>query len=238
MTGGSLDIQGLVSGYGKVRTVHGIDVSVFAGRVTALVGSNGAGKSTTMRAVVGLLPVQAGAIHFDGEPVHGLTSDQRVNLGLVMVPEGRLIFSRMTVEENLRIGAFAPRARDRVRENLSLVYDLLPRLAERRRQLGGTLSGGEQQMLALGRGLMSEPRLLLLDEPTLGLAPVMAQKIFETIESLAQSGLTIILAEQNLQMTLSLAAAGYVMENGRIALQGTGRELLENPDIRRAYLGV
>ena len=233
MTGGSLDIQGLVSGYGKVRTVHGIDVSVLAGRVTALVGSNGAGKSTTMRAVVGLLPVEAGAIHFDGEPVHGLTSDQRVNLGLVMVPEGRLIFSHMTVEENLRIGAFAPRARDRVRENLSFVYDLLPRLAERRRQLGG-----EQQMLALGRGLMAEPRLLLLDEPTLGLAPVMVQKIFETIESLAQSGLTIVLAEQNVQMTLSLAATGYVMENGRIALQGKGRELLENPDIRQAYLGI
>ncbi len=238
MTGGSLEITGLVSGYGEVMTVHGIDLTVEAGRVTALVGSNGAGKSTTLRAVAGLLPIQAGAIRLDGEPLHTLTSDKRVDRGLVMVPEGRMIFSYMTVEENLRIGAFTPRARGRVRDNLERVYDLLPRLSERHGQLGGTLSGGEQQMLALGRGLMAEPRLLLLDEPTLGLAPLVAQKIFETIEGLSQSGLTIVLAEQNVQKTLSLAAQGYVLENGRITLQGSGRDLLENPEIRQAYLGL
>ncbi len=238
MTGGSLEITGLVSGYGEVTTVHGIDLTVEAGRVTALVGSNGAGKSTTLRAVAGLLPIRAGAIRLDGEPLHTLTSDKRVDRGLVMVPEGRMIFSYMTVEENLRIGAFTPRARGRVRDNLERVYDLLPRLSERHGQLGGTLSGGEQQMLALGRGLMAEPRLLLLDEPTLGLAPLVAQKIFETIEGLSQSGLTIVLAEQNVQKTLSLAAQGYVLENGRITLQGSGRDLLENPEIRQAYLGL
>ncbi len=238
MTGGSLEITGLVSGYGEVTTVHGIDLTVEAGRVTALVGSNGAGKSTTLRAVAGLLPIRAGAIRLDGEPLHTLTSDKRVDRGLVMVPEGRMIFSYMTVEENLRIGAFTPRARGRVRDNLERVYDLLPRLSERHGQLGGTLSGGEQQMLALGRGLMAEPRLLLLDEPTLGLAPVVAQRIFETVEGLSQSGLTIVLAEQNVQKTLSLAAQGYVLENGRITLQGSGRDLLENPEIRQAYLGL
>lgn len=238
MTGGSLEITGLVSGYGEVTTVHGIDLMVEPGSITALVGSNGAGKSTTLRAVAGLLPIRAGAIRFDGAPVHTLTPDQRVNRGLVMVPEGRMIFSHMTVEENLRIGAFAPRARGRVRDNLERVYDLLPRLSERRGQLGGTLSGGEQQLLALGRGLMAEPRLLLLDEPMLGLAPVVAHKIFEAVENLSQSGLTIVLAEQNVHKTLSLAARGYVLENGRVALQGSGQDLLKDPKIRQAYLGL
>lgn len=233
-----LEVQGLVSGYGAVVAVHGIDFSVGNGRVVAVVGSNGAGKSTTLRAISGLLPAFQGSIQFEGEEIGGLSADQRVDRGVVMVPEGRLIFPQMSVEENLRIGAFASRGRRRTAESLELVYGMFPRLRERRRQAGGTLSGGEQQMLALGRGLMARPSLLLLDEPTLGLAPMMADTIFDAIDTLSREQITILIAEQDIGRTLLKSQMGYVIENGRIVKSGSGADLLGDPDVKKAYLGM
>jgi branched-chain amino acid transport system ATP-binding protein len=233
-----LELGGVVGGYGAVTAVHGIDLAAEAGRVTALIGSNGAGKSTTLRIVSGLLPARQGAIRFDDSDVTRLSTDQRVDRGIVMVPEGRLIFPQMSVEENLRIGAFAPRGRARSARTLDAVYGLFPRLAERRRQAGGTLSGGEQQMLALGRGLMALPRLLLLDEPTLGLAPQVAAMIFDAIGRLLGDGLTILIAEQDVARTLALAHVAYVIENGRIVKSGAGNELLGDAAVKTAYLGL
>ena len=238
MSGPLLQVSDLVSGYGAVVAVHGIDLAAKAGQVAAIVGSNGAGKSTTLRAISGLLPAVEGSIRFDGEDVTSLSADQRVDRGIVMVPEGRLIFSQMSVEENLRIGAFARRARPSRAATLTSVYDLFPRLAERRGQAGGTLSGGEQQMLALGRGLMARPEILLLDEPTLGLAPLMAETIFEAVTRLVEDGLTLVIAEQDVGRTLSLANTASVIENGRVAKTGTGADLLGDPDVKKAYLGL
>lgn len=233
-----LRISGVVGGYGLVQILHGVDLTAAAGAVTALIGSNGAGKSTTLRTIAGLLPVVKGDIEFDGAPVQTLSTDQRVDLGIVMVPEGRLIFPDMTVEENLRLGAFTSRARGNTSANLVKIYDLFPRLLNRKDQAGGTLSGGEQQMLALGRGLMAEPKLLLLDEPSLGLAPVMAQQIFEIIEELRRTGLTILLAEQDVHRTLHVADHAYVLESGEIALNGPSEDLRNQPGIQEAYLGL
>jgi len=234
----SLQLTGVVGGYGAVRILHGVDLTAEAGGVTALIGSNGAGKSTTLRTVAGLLPVAEGSITFDGDPIETLPTDQRVDLGVVMVPEGRLIFAEMSVEENLRLGAFTSRARDNTVDNLAKINDLFPRLHNRRNQAGGTLSGGEQQMLALGRGLMAEPRVLLLDEPSLGLAPVMAQQIFEIIEELRRTGLTIILAEQDVHRTLEVSDHAYVLESGEIALNGPSAQMINDPGIQEAYLGL
>ncbi len=234
----SLQLKGVVGGYGAVRILHGVDLTAEAGGVTALIGSNGAGKSTTLRTVAGLLPVAEGSITFDGDPIETLPTDQRVDLGVVMVPEGRLIFAEMSVEENLRLGAFTSRARDNTVDNLAKINDLFPRLHNRRNQAGGTLSGGEQQMLALGRGLMAEPRVLLLDEPSLGLAPVMAQHIFEIIEELRRTGLTILLAEQDVHRTLEVSDHAYVLESGEIALNGPSAQMINDPGIQEAYLGL
>jgi len=234
----SLQLTGVVGGYGAVRILHGVDLTAEAGGVTALIGSNGAGKSTTLRTVAGLLPVAEGSITFDGDPIETLPTDQRVDLGVVMVPEGRLIFAEMSVEENLRLGAFTSRARDNTVDNLAKINDLFPRLHNRRNQAGGTLSGGEQQMLALGRGLMAEPRVLLLDEPSLGLAPVMAQQIFEIIEELRRTGLTILLAEQDVHRTLEVSDHAYVLESGEIALNGPSAQMINDPGIQEAYLGL
>ncbi len=234
----SLQLKGVVGGYGAVRILHGVDLTAEAGGVTALIGSNGAGKSTTLRTVAGLLPVAEGSISFDGDPIETLPTDQRVDLGVVMVPEGRLIFAEMSVEENLRLGAFTSRARDNTADNLAKINDLFPRLHNRRNQAGGTLSGGEQQMLALGRGLMAEPRVLLLDEPSLGLAPVMAQHIFEIIEELRRTGLTILLAEQDVHRTLEVSDHAYVLESGEIALNGPSAQMINDPGIQEAYLGL
>ncbi|MDH3233598.1 MAG: ABC transporter ATP-binding protein [Alphaproteobacteria bacterium] len=238
MTAISLQISGLVCGYGAMMAVQGVDLEVRRGEITALLGSNGAGKSTTLRAISGLLPLSGGTIHLDGQDITPLRADQRVDRGIVMVPEGRLIFPQMTVEENLRVGAFAPRARRAAAKSLDHIYGLFPRLAERRRQAGGTLSGGEQQMLALGRGLMARPEVLLLDEPSLGLAPIMAGSMFDAVETLKQEGLTILIAEQDVGRTLALASTAYVIENGRIAMTGTGADLLQDPQIKVAYLGL
>ncbi len=239
MSGGALlEVGGLAGGYGPLRVLHGVDFAVPAGRIAALVGGNGAGKTTTMAMLAGLLAPSAGTIRYKGEAVDSWSPAQRVAAGLVLVPEGRLVFPDMTVEENLRLGAIGRQARPHTAEGLETVYGRFPRLAERRRQAAGTLSGGEQQMLALGRGLMSRPHLLLLDEPSLGLAPVMVDLIFDAIGDLAGAGMTILLSEQNVGLSLELAERAYVLENGAIALSGSGRDLLGNAEVQRAYLGL
>ena len=233
-----LEAEGIVAGYGDIEIVHGLGFAAAEGEVTALVGANGAGKTTLMRALAGVLPLYAGALRFAGRDIGGTRAHVRVEAGIVLVPEGRLIFPYMSVAENLRIGAINPRARRETARTAEEVYALFPRLAERRHQLGGTLSGGEQQMLALGRGLMAKPKLLLLDEPTLGLAPIMAKLIFTTIERLSESGLTIVIAEQDVGQTLAIADRAYVIENGRMALSGPGAALLDDPRVKAAYLGL
>lgn len=238
MSSALLQCRGLVSGYDAIVAVHDVDIEVRRGEVTALIGSNGAGKSTILRTLSGLLPPMSGEIIFEGQDIVALSADARVDRGIVMVPEGRMIFPQMTVEENLRLGAFAPRARPAAGETIGSVFELFPRLAERRGQAGGTLSGGEQQMLALGRGLMAKPDVLLLDEPTLGLAPLVAELIFRIVEQLSESGLSILLAEQDVAKTLALAASAYVIENGRIVMTGSGDSLLGDPKVKEAYLGL
>jgi branched-chain amino acid transport system ATP-binding protein len=233
-----LAIDGLVAGYGQVKVLHGVSLEVAEGSITALIGGNGAGKTTLMRTIAGALPSLAGTIAFDGRPQNRLAACRRVAAGLVLVPEGRLIFPQMTVEENLRIGGIAVAKRGGAAARMDGVYGLFPRLAERRRQLGGTLSGGEQQMLAIGRGLMAAPRLLLLDEPTLGLAPLMAREIFATMTRLRDAGTTILLAEQDVPRSLGIADRAYVIENGRVAFSGSGRALLGDDRVRSSYLGV
>jgi branched-chain amino acid transport system ATP-binding protein len=233
-----LEADGVVAGYGEVEIVHGLGFAAAEGEITALVGANGAGKTTLMRALAGVLPLGAGSLRFAGRDIGRVRAHARVEAGIVLVPEGRLIFPHMSVAENLRIGAINPRARREATQAADEVYALFPRLAERRHQAGGTLSGGEQQMLALGRGLMARPKLLLLDEPTLGLAPIMAKLIFATIQRLSESGLTIVLAEQDVGQTLSVAHRAYVIENGRIALSGEGAALLDDPRVKSAYLGL
>lgn len=234
----ALVLTGVSSGYGAVVALHEISVRVAEGSVTALIGSNGAGKTTALRTIAGMLPARQGRIEFDGADITSLRADQRVERGIALVPEGRLVFAQMTVEENLRVGAIARRARPSAADRLSAVYTRFPRLAERRSQLAGTLSGGEQQMLAIGRALMADPHILLLDEPTLGLAPLMADVIFETIEELCSGGLTILIAEQDVRRTLALAVHAYVLENGRVVLDGTGSDLENDPNIKKAYLGL
>jgi len=228
----------LVAGYGNVEIVHGVSLRVAAGGITALVGANGAGKTTLMRALAGVLPLRGGALAFEDRAVARLRPHARVEAGIVLAPEGRLIFPHMSVDENLRIGAISRRARPHLAATRDEVYALFPRLAERRRQSGGTLSGGEQQMLALGRALMARPRLLLLDEPTLGLAPIVARLIFETLVRLRDSGLTVLLAEQDVGQTLAIAESAYVLENGRIVVAGRGADLLNDERVKGAYLGL
>jgi branched-chain amino acid transport system ATP-binding protein len=238
MTAGGLELENVVGGYGAAKILHGISLDVQAASVTALVGGNGAGKTTTMRIIAGLLTAESGDIRFEGVSIRSWRSSRRVEAGIVLVPEGRLVFAQMSVRDNLRLGAYAPHARQRARERMDRVFSLFPRLAERRDQLAGTLSGGEQQMLAIGRGLMATPRLMLLDEPTLGLAPIMADFVFETVAKLRNEGLTIIIAEQDIGRTLAIADKAYVVENGRISVSGSGAELATDTRVREAYLGI
>ena len=233
-----LDIRALSAGYGEVGVLRDVSLDVADGSVTALVGSNGAGKTTLMRTLCGLMPHSVGDILFAGDDIGARPANQRVAMGLSLVPEGRLIFPDFTVEQNLRVGGFVARARPRADENLRKMFDLFPRLEERRNQRGETLSGGEQQMLALARGLMSEPRLLLLDEPSLGLAPTMAQLMFDTLTHVRDSGVTVFIVEQDIRSTLEICDRAYVLENGRVVLSGTGAELLSDDSVRRAYLGI
>jgi len=233
-----LSVKGVVAGYGQVLAVRGASLEVQPGSITALLGSNGAGKTTLFRTIAGLIRAREGSIVFDGSDMTTLECYSRVERGMVIVPEGRMLFPRMSVEDNLRMGSFVPHARRTSAEMFERVYDLFPRLKERRRQFAGTLSGGEQQMLALGRGLMARPKLLLLDEPTLGLSPLITQIIFKVVRRLHEEGLTILIAEQDVRRTLSCADRGYVLENGRYVMEGTGGELLANPKINQAYLGM
>lgn len=224
--------------YGRIRAVSGLSITVEEGEIVALIGANGAGKSTTMRAISGIRPVSTGGITFAGEDITRLRADLRVVRGISQVPEGRGVFPGMTVAENLDMGAYARKDRKNLPTDLDRVYTLFPRLAERRTQAGGTLSGGEQQMLAIGRALMARPTLLLLDEPSMGLAPQFIQQIFRIITEINQQGTTILLVEQNAQQALSRAHRAYVLETGHITRTGTGPELLTDNTIKEAYLGI
>jgi branched-chain amino acid transport system ATP-binding protein len=232
-----LEVKGLEVAYGGIRAVKGIDLGVRQGELVTLIGANGAGKTTTLKALAGLIRPAAGSIHYNGRDITARPAFELVRQGLALVPEGRGVFGRLTVEENLAMGAYSRRDRAHIAADLDRVYGLLPRLAERRRQHGGTLSGGEQQMLAIGRALMSRPRMLLLDEPSMGLAPQMVQKIFETIRTIAAEGVTLLLVEQNAKLALETCHRGYVMESGLIALADRAPNLLANPQVRQAYLG-
>ncbi len=232
-----LHLSGLVVAYGEVTALHGIDIDVQEGEIVALIGANGAGKSTILKAISGLIRPRAGEIQFLNRSIVGSSPDAIVRLGIVQVPEGRRIFPRLSVEQNLDLGAYSSRARGKEKRTREHVYALFPRLFDRRRQAGASLSGGEQQMLAFGRAMMAHPRLLLLDEPSLGLAPIMVDEVANAIEHFHKSGVTILLVEQNAQLALTLASRGYVVETGRIVLTGSGADLLENPQVWASYLG-
>lgn len=232
-----LEIHNLDVAYGGIRAVRGISLTVGRGELVSLIGANGAGKSTTLRAICGLVPVAAGEIHYDGQSIVGRPVHEQVLQGLVMVPEGRGIFGQLTIEENLNMGGYSRKDAAEVRQSIAHVFELFPRLAERRRQSAGTLSGGEQQMLAMGRAMVSKPRLLLLDEPSMGLAPLMVEKVFEVVRAVADEGVTILLIEQNARLALELSQRGYVMESGQITLEGPSAQLLDDPKVRAAYLG-
>ena len=232
-----LELQDVHLAYGKIQALHGISLEVAEGEVVALIGANGAGKTSTMRAISGLRGI-SGTITFDGEDISKLRADQRVKRGLCLTPEGRGIFPGMTVMENLDMGAFTRRDRAAIKEDHARVFELFPRIAERRKQIAGTMSGGEQQMLAIGRALMARPKLLLLDEPSMGLAPMLIQQIFTIIAEIAKQGTTILVVEQNAQQALSRADRAYVLETGQIVKSGSGADLLKDPSIREAYLGV
>jgi branched-chain amino acid transport system ATP-binding protein len=233
-----LRLEGIEVGYGDLTAVREVSLEVRAGEVVALIGGNGAGKTTTLRAITGLLPVRRGLIELDGQRLDGLSPSRIVARGLAHVPEGRQLFPTMTVRENLELGAAGREARALRHETLEWVFRLFPRLQERNRQVAGTLSGGEQQMCAIGRGLMARPRLLMLDEPSLGLAPVVVKMIFENLAEINRTGTTILVVEQNVARALALSHRGYVLENGRIALSGSRDELLASGHIKQAYLGL
>ena len=230
-----LEIHDLVVSYGGIEAVKGIDLTVEQGKIVTLIGSNGAGKSTTLKTIAGLVKPKSGSITFQGEPLLGKSTDQIVSRGVTLVPEGRRVFPNLTVEENLRIGAYL--RKESIRDDLDRVYALFPRLKEREWQLAGTLSGGEQQMLAVGRALMAKPQLVMMDEPSLGLAPIVVRGIFNIIREINAQGITVLLIEQNANRALKIADQAYVMQTGTITMSGTGRELAENEEVKAAYLG-
>jgi branched-chain amino acid transport system ATP-binding protein len=232
-----LVLEKLAVSYGEIRAVKGIDVTVGKGELVCLIGTNGAGKTTTLKGICGLQPIKSGRILYDGEDVTGQPAFALVRRGLAMVPEGRGVFGGLSIEENLKMGAYIRRDHAAVAADMANIYELFPRLQERRRQTAGTLSGGEQQMLAIGRALMSRPKMLLLDEPSMGLAPLMVQKVFQTVVSVSRSGVTILLIEQNAKLALEVSSRGYVMESGEITLEGDSKALLHDPKVRAAYLG-
>jgi branched-chain amino acid transport system ATP-binding protein len=233
-----LSVERIEVRYGDALALFDVSLEVQQGEIVSLVGANGAGKTTALKAISGLLKPRSGRILFAGNRLNDLPAHAIVNLGIVQIPEGRQLFPYMTTRENLELGSYTPEARKRFDDSLGQVFELFPLLKERKSQLAGTLSGGEQQMLAIGRGLMAIPRLLMLDEPSLGLAPMMVKSIFAAIEAINRQGTTILLVEQDVQKSLALAKRGYVMENGRITLQGEAKELLSNEHLRKAYLGI
>ncbi len=232
-----LNIEGLQVRYGAIEAVKSLDLRIAEGERVTLIGANGAGKTSSLKALTGLLPAAQGQIHFAGRPVLGLAPHELLGLGIAMVPEGRGIFARMTVRENLLAGAFLRRDRVRVEQEIRQLFEHFPRLEERLQQSAGLLSGGEQQMLALARALLSRPRLLVLDEPSMGLAPIMVEKLFQVIDDVCRQGMTLLLVEQNARLALQVTDRAYVMDTGRIGLSGASRALLDDPEVRAAYLG-
>jgi branched-chain amino acid transport system ATP-binding protein len=233
-----LNVKNLEVHYQELRALRGVSLEVSKGGLVALIGSNGAGKTTLLNAISGLVAEVSGQINWNGQSIVGCSPDDICQYGIIQVPEGRKLFARMTVEENLEMGAYLPRARAHAEENRQMVFDIFPRLAERRRQIAGSLSGGEQQMVALARAIMAKPKLLMLDEPSLGLAPVMAAEIFQVIADLVKRGITGLLISQDVLHTLSIAKYAYVLENGKISLHGLAQQLLDDPRIKESYLGL
>ncbi|MDY0014325.1 MAG: ABC transporter ATP-binding protein [Rhodocyclaceae bacterium] len=233
----ALSLRQVKVAYGGIQAVKGIDLELAAGELVCLIGANGAGKTTTLNAIAGVLPLSGGEIRYLGQAIHKLPIHQRLRRGIALVPEGRGIFTRLTVEENLRMGAYTRRDKGAVEADLERVFAMLPRVKERLAQVAGTLSGGEQQMVAIGRALLSRPRVLLLDEPSMGLAPLVVEKIFEVIQAVAAEGVAVLLVEQNAHLALEFAGRGYVMDSGAITLAGSGQALLADPRVRAAYLG-
>ena len=232
-----LALDGVKIAYGAIEAVKGIEMELHAGEMVCLIGANGAGKTTTLNAIAGTLSLAAGSIRYKGENIGKLPAHKRLRRGIALVPEGRGIFTRLTVEENLRMGAYIRNDTDAIEDDLQRVFEMLPRIKERLAQVAGTLSGGEQQMLAIGRALLSRPRLLLLDEPSMGLAPLIVEKIFEVVQQVRSEGVTVLLVEQNANLALEFAERGYVMEHGELTLTGSGDALLADPKVRAAYLG-
>jgi len=232
-----LEVQNLHVSYGSIRALHGISFRVARGEVVTLIGANGAGKSTTLRTISALQSADSGHIIYDGEDITRRAASDIVRMGVVHVPEGRRIFAPLTVRENLEMGAFTRKDKTEIEESMQHVFELFPRLKERLEQTGGTLSGGEQQMLAVGRALMAKPKLLLMDEPSMGLAPILVEEIFDIIREINREGVTVLLVEQNAHMALSIANRGYVLETGTIELEGQAQELAANPQVQEAYLG-
>ncbi|TVO67625.1 ABC transporter ATP-binding protein [Denitromonas ohlonensis] len=232
-----LQLDDIKIAYGGIQAVKGVSLELYKGEMVCLIGANGAGKTTTLNAISGTLGVASGSITYDGEDIGAMPTHKRLRKGIALVPEGRGIFTRLTVEENLRMGAYIRNDTAGIEADLERVYTMLPRVKERLAQVAGTLSGGEQQMVAIGRALLSQPKLLLLDEPSMGLAPLVVEKIFEVVQTVKDEGVTILLVEQNANLALEFAQRGYVMESGKLTLTGTGKELLADPKVRAAYLG-
>jgi branched-chain amino acid transport system ATP-binding protein len=233
-----LEVKQVNLAYGQMQVLKDVSLTVRKEEIVSLIGANAAGKSTMMNAISCLVPISGGEILFDGNRIDTLPPHEIIELGIVQVPEGRRVFPLMTVKENLLMGSYNRRAREKSRESLRKVYDLFPRLAERERQMGESMSGGEQQMLAVGRGLMALPRILMLDEPSLGLAPIVVEMIFKALQEVNRAGMTVLLVEQNVKESLDISTRGYVLENGRIVLEGVGKELLEHSHLKKAYLGM
>lgn len=232
-----LELKDIDVNYGAIQALKKLSLEVPAGEIVTLIGANGAGKTTTLKSISGLLRPRSGSISFEGQEIHKLAPEKIVGLGISQVPEGRRVFAQMSVHENLEMGAYLRRNKKEIRSDFELVFDRFPRLKERSRQVAGTLSGGEQQMLAMGRALMARPRLLLMDEPSMGLAPLLVKEIFSIIQLINQGGTTILLVEQNANMALSIASRAYVLETGEIVLSGLARELMQSPEVKKAYLG-
>jgi len=233
-----LKIDRLNTGYGDIQVLFDLSIEVHQGEVLSIIGANGVGKTTLLKTLSGLIPASSGTVYFKDQEIQGLPPEKIVGLGIIQVPEGRRLFSLMSVLENLEMGAYTPKARARKDERLKEVYQIFPRLEERKNQLAGTLSGGEQQMVAIGRGLMAGPEMLMLDEPSMGLSPVLREETFRVVKKIAETGVTIMLIEQDVKHSLSISDRAYVMERGEVVMEGAGAELLANPHIRKAYLGI
>ena len=237
MAAAMLKIKGLQVNYGGIQAVKGVDMEVRQGELVTLIGANGAGKTTTMKAITGLKPYSAGDIEYDGKSIKGVPSHELLKRGLAMVPEGRGIFARMSIIENMQMGAYLRNDTEQIKKDVDRMFGFFPRLKERATQLAGTLSGGEQQMLAMSRAILSKPKLLLLDEPSMGLSPIMVEKIFEVVREISKEGITVLLVEQNARLALQAADRGYVMDSGTVTMEGDAKQMLDDPKVRAAYLG-